>query len=588
MSVIIELVNAIQKKFDAKAFDKFIYEMHFPKFKSFAPNVQVDFRFPITVLVGPNGGGKSSILHAAWGMPLKYSTSRFWFSTPVDPIEFDDKNQNRYWYAHYVKQLECCVQSRKMCGNKRHGYWEPTRPAQKEGMQTMPEKDLVNEQFMSPTGDRWTPVDRTPYYFNAKTETSAFDRFFNSTVLTGLEPRQDYFIKYSRKLKEVIDGALVSLEYYNTNRVKENYLLSEQQLDCVNKILQKQYKSARYISHNLYDKNSFSPSVIFETTARSYSECFAGSGELAVVNCVLALEKLEKYDLLLLDEPETSLHPGAQEKFLEHLLKVVNDKYIQVIISTHSPTFVQLLPATALVVLEETEQGIAPRVTPTKASAFARLGQIDQNKITILTEDSLLKAVVDRALTRLPKHLQRKAVVVPSEVGVSEMLSNQVRAHQQARSKVVMVLDGDQQGVKKIYDQDPKELSDTQMARVWQELKKLNVSVVSPKADLNNSLKSWMGWCKKNVVLLDHVCPEQILLKLISVDHPLLRNKAATNTQYKDAVKRVLHDSENDSSSEAQYHILKLKLGEIAEGSPIYKSITALAEQLEQRLSMFD
>ena len=88
MSVIDDLVNSVDTKFKKGEFDKFIHEMNFPKFKSFAPNIKVFFKFPITILVGPNGGGKSSLLHAAWGMPHRHSTSRFWFSTPVDPINF--------------------------------------------------------------------------------------------------------------------------------------------------------------------------------------------------------------------------------------------------------------------------------------------------------------------------------------------------------------------------------------------------------------------------------------------------------------------------------------------------------------------
>jgi predicted ATPase len=583
MSVIDELIGSAKKKFVDGDFDKFIHGVSFPKFKNFAPDSKIEFRFPITVLVGPNGGGKSSILHAAWGMPLKHSTSRFWFSTPVDPIKFAERH--RFWYSHYIKALKLVVQSRKMCGNKRHGYWEPTRPALKEGMDGMPAQSAANAPFMSQTGDRWTPVDRTPYYFNAKAESSAFDRFFNSTTLASLDARQDYFVRYSKKLKEVIDGKLSSLDYYRVERVAQNFLLSTTQLDSVNKILQKKYKSARYITHKFYDKHAFSPSVIFETASRSYSECFAGSGELAVVNLVLALENLEPYGLLLLDEPETSLHPGAQEKLTEHLLRIVNEKHVQVIISTHSPTFVQLLPATALVVLEETPAGIAPRHAPTKASAFERLGQIDKEKYTILTEDALLKAVVDRAVARLPKPLNNKTVVVAAGLGVSEMLSNQARAHDQAGSKVLMVLDGDQKAVETIFTQDPDDLSTKQEKTVIDQLRKQHhVSIVGSKTDL----ESWMRWCKGHVVLIDEVCPEQILLELMAPDHELLQNPSATNTQFKNAVRKVLHQTKNEPTAEAQYHILKLKLGEVLQGSSIDQSINALAAKLEAKLSQFD
>ncbi len=584
MTVIDDLVAVAQKKFREGQFDKFIYEMCFPKFKSFAPDTRISFKFPITVLVGPNGGGKSSILHAAWGMPLKHSTSRFWFSTPVDPIDFDANNQQRYWYSHFIKPLKLVVESRKMCGNRNHGYWEPTRPALKEGMKGMPTKKAAYEPFMSPTGDRWTPVDRVPYYFNAKTESSAFDRFFNSTELSSLTARQDYFVKYSGKLREVIDSDLVKLKYYGVERVAENFVLSPEKLASVNKILQKNYSEARYIKHKLYDKSAHSPSVIFKTASRSYSECFAGSGELAVVNFVLALEDIAPYGLLLLDEPETSLHPGAQERLTEHLLRLVNDKFIQVIISTHSPTFVQLLPAEALVVLDETSVGVAPRLLSSKASAFERLGVVDNEKITVLTEDNLLKAVVDRAVFRFPKSLRVKVNVVAAELGVSEMFSNQVRAHIQASAKVLMVVDGDQSDVEKIYIQEPDDLSPKQKQVLLKELRNLNIAVIGSNVDLDG----WMRWCKSRVVLLDQVCPEQVLLELLNPTHTLLTDPNAKNADFKSAVKSIVNVGKGDSTADAQYHILKHLLGNIQPGTALDTSIQALSDKLKVKLAQFD
>lgn len=48
MTVIDDLVALTQKKFGAHEFDKFIHRMYFPKFKSFAPEAKIDFRFPIS------------------------------------------------------------------------------------------------------------------------------------------------------------------------------------------------------------------------------------------------------------------------------------------------------------------------------------------------------------------------------------------------------------------------------------------------------------------------------------------------------------------------------------------------------------
>ena len=38
----------------------------------------------MTVLVGKNGSGKSSTLHALFGSPNGYNLGDFWFSTEVD------------------------------------------------------------------------------------------------------------------------------------------------------------------------------------------------------------------------------------------------------------------------------------------------------------------------------------------------------------------------------------------------------------------------------------------------------------------------------------------------------------------------
>lgn len=584
-----DLVAAVERKFQAREFDKFIHDVTFPKFKSFAPGAKVEFRFPITVLVGPNGGGKSSLLHAAWGMPLKHSASRFWFSTPVDPIDNGGGNQNRYWYSHYIKSIGKTVESRKISGNKRHGYWEPSRPALREGMQAMPKQVPALAPFMSPTGDRWTPVERTPHYFNAKEQSSAFDRFFTSVPFDSLEDRQDYFVKYSRKLKEVIDNDLKSSPYYNVERVAENRLLTASQLAAVNRILQKSYKSARYIRHKFYDKLTYSPSVLFETEARSYSECFAGSGELAVVNYVLALEGLSKYDLLLLDEPETSLHPGAQKRLIEHLLGIVKEKLIQVIISSHSPTFVQLLPAEALVVLEETTDGVAPRPVPTKASAFERLGAIEKNKVTILTEDKLLEALTSRAIrANWSKTLRDRVNVIAVDVGVSEMLSNQARAHLQADSAVVMVLDGDQIAVEEIFVRDPSEMTEKDKRAAIKKLKDLNVRMVGSDAATADKevehFDQWMRWCKDHVTLIDRVSAEQVFLELLDPAHELLSKPSATNSQFKEAVKNHLRKDGGKSSAEAQYQVFDFLLRQVPVGSPVDAFLTNLANNLKGRV----
>lgn len=323
MSTIKELLQSIQKDFCSGHFDKFIHDAAFPNFKKIRPFTKVEFKFPLTVLVGANGGGKSSILHALWGMPLSYSTNRFWFSTPIDPINEESAgkpNIPRYWYTHFIKSISQRVQTRKVKGKKTNGYWEPSRPATNDGMEKMPLLTPANKDFMSESGDRWTPVRKDSHYINTKSESSAFDRFFYHTELTKISTKQDFFIWRSGKLRNAINENLTSVNIGRGVFDVECIEISPENLKIINCILGKNYKSATKILHELFDRNK-SPSVIFETEAHTYSESFAGSGELAIVNLVLRVEKLNNYDLLLIDEPETSLHPGAQKALLHYLLQ---------------------------------------------------------------------------------------------------------------------------------------------------------------------------------------------------------------------------------------------------------------------------
>ena len=57
------------------------------------------FDFPMTVLVGKNGSGKSSTLHALFGSPNGYNLGDFWFSTEVDPIK-ESGEANRFFYGY--------------------------------------------------------------------------------------------------------------------------------------------------------------------------------------------------------------------------------------------------------------------------------------------------------------------------------------------------------------------------------------------------------------------------------------------------------------------------------------------------------
>ncbi|AZA08527.1 AAA family ATPase [Corynebacterium pseudopelargi] len=88
-----DLVADLQKMWDPKVWGRSsIRELTLDKYKSFELGTVVSFDFPITVLVGANGGGKSSVLQAVAGAPARASLKKFWFSSKIDEIK-DQPNQ---------------------------------------------------------------------------------------------------------------------------------------------------------------------------------------------------------------------------------------------------------------------------------------------------------------------------------------------------------------------------------------------------------------------------------------------------------------------------------------------------------------
>ena len=86
---------------------------------------------------------------------------------------------------------------------------------------------------------------------------------------------------------------------------------------------------------------------------QKYSEAFAGSGESAAAMLIHQIENVVEGSLVLLDEPETSLHPRAQQRILEFLADRAAVKQLQVVIATHSYHLADGLPQSAIRVLRE-------------------------------------------------------------------------------------------------------------------------------------------------------------------------------------------------------------------------------------------
>lgn len=535
--------------------DKYIKYAVFPNFKNLENGARIDFNFPITAIIGPNGSGKSSILHALYGMPYNFSTSRFWFSTTLDPIEEGkNKGANRYFYSHLIRDISKHVETKKIRRRRNESYWEPARVSRPDGMQPIP-KEYTEKEKKFRVADRWYPTFRAPIYISFKYQFSAFDRAFhvNNTGLT-IQERIEKIKKSATKISKVITKGKQSYKPGGVESVFTNRPLTESELIWINHILGKKYVGATYLKHRLYEKES-GLSIIFQTESGQYSEAFAGSGELAVVNLVTQLLNGEKNSLVLLDEPETSLHPGAQENLIRFLLWSVIEKHYQIVISTHSPTITQSLPKEALYALLETDEGkTAISQVAHPHMAFHRIGHIPDNKKLVIVEDQLLLKLVEVALDEL-SDWQRESIrlELPSSGG-DEIFKYLLPIHGKENREVYYILDGDKKPKASL---DLDKLDTMESKEIFDKIKEAYCcEPLHLKPDDKEGCINYIKRASKNVFNIRAECPEAIFLEIIGYDNA----HSLSNQEAKRMLVEHLEDKKLGSSAEIQHALFNYHL----------------------------
>lgn len=445
-----KLIQQIAGKFSGKTrfetFKDYITDIHFPFYKGLVPGSKIDFKFPLTVLVGENGCGKSSVLQALENVSAGKSLSQRWFSTSVDPIP--DNARPCFWYSYYnaeagrtVQILNTRIKKKFKDGSENPDYWEPSRPVAKYGM------ELFDEKYANTpgaTGSRWNGTKRKVEYIDFREEISAFDKYFYFGIEPHKKTKQEYIRQRSKNLKKAIDGKL------KNDLLRSIVNLIPEEVSILSDILDKQYQSVKIIEHKFYSKWGtsvyFSQGVGDASFSGKYSEAFAGSGESAVAKLVHKIFSAQEGTLLLLDEPEVSLHPGAQKRLLNYILENVRDKGLQVVISTHSPAIVEELPPEAIVVMNQTALNKFDPIPDVFAeTAFQYIGHTNIEKPKIIVEDKTAELLVNRALDICNSKAIKSVKVVCHPGGARDLYKEAVVLSRLDATKTYLLLDGDQQ-----------------------------------------------------------------------------------------------------------------------------------------------
>jgi predicted ATPase len=440
---IIDTIHAIKS---SGVFKNYIDFIQFPYYRNVEIDTRITFDFPLCVFIGQNGCGKSSCLHALYGAPDRYTPYKFWFDTKVDPVKYYDEQRKRhsFWYSFKEGSITREVVKARIKRKDDPNYWETSRPLAWAGMKTRENRN-----------DRDKPIEKNVVYLDFRSELSAFDKYYYFGNLKNSRARnkQEYLRGRSKSLNKLFTGQKTKIN--SSTRVLNQPLedLTNEELKWISFILGREYIRGKSVLHELFRNEGYS--VLFQTNFAKYSEAVAGSGEMAVVRLVREVLAAENYSLILLDEPEVSLHPGAQNRLKMFLLEQIKLNKHQVILASHSPSIVKGLPREAVKVFYQNPRNgrflIKENLTPEEAFYYIEFPI--ENRKNIIVEDMLAQEIVIGVLERMGGETKNLFNVKFNPGGETVIKKEFATVFcRETNSQDFIFLDGDQKPVNPHYD----------------------------------------------------------------------------------------------------------------------------------------
>lgn len=261
---------------------------------------------------------------------------------------------------------------------------------------------------LSKKRDRWNQIRNNVVYLDFRSELSAFDKYihhqsFNHWTPDATQKRYKAVIK-SKWIARVFRGEQLPQRQVD-NLIEPARELDGDRINAISNILGKPIDKIVVVRRKFFGPDGHTVRLHLRGEgAATYSEAHAGSGEYAVVRLVDEIKGAHKRSLILLDEPEVSLHPGAQAKLMDFIARETIHRGHQVVVSTHSPALVSSLPPVAIKVFgyDATRHRVvlvADSCSPTEA--FAHLGHTTAGtQPRLIVEDELSAEIVRAALRR--------------------------------------------------------------------------------------------------------------------------------------------------------------------------------------------
>jgi predicted ATPase len=345
---------------------------------------------PITAICGVNGTGKSTVLQLAAAAyqgttKQRYYISSFILAGSLDSKPFRDDATIEYTYA------------------------EPTASDGKPR-----ERNLT----VSRSGSSWAGYDRQPnrdvVYLGAGFYLPHSER--DATFKALFEDRS-----FLPRLRRELDAKVIG---WVSQILLCKYSLAHQN------DMRKKYarRSTRLISAK-------------RDGGIEYSEANMGFGEARLYALITRLESAPEKTLVLMEEPETALHPCAQHELGKYLMDVAMRKKLQILLTTHSEYLLLALPQKSRVYFKREGAGVVPIHGIGVRQAISMMEGLAAPAIYVLVEDEIGEAIVVELLRKHDADFLKTIRVIVA--GDKDQIQRMMSVFEDQKIPICAVRDGD-------------------------------------------------------------------------------------------------------------------------------------------------
>lgn len=278
-------IDSLITKVRKKDYGKYLHTIRLRNLRRFNEQ-KITFDFPVTALVAPNGGGKTTVLGAA-ALAYKEVKPGLFFTKSG---KFDNSMAN--WRMEY---------------------------------------DLVDKR----TSTKSDFVRRSAAFKDLKWKR---DKFLSRNVIIMGVSRTVPAVERTELKKCATKKFTVNSSQINN--------FEQTVLDAVEKILGKSVAGYKHI--RVDNKGRVSLLTGTSENGTEFSEFHFGAGESSIIRLIMEVENAPINSLVLIEEIENGLHPIATIRLVEYLIEVAQRKKIQAIFTTHSDYALMPLPGEAI------------------------------------------------------------------------------------------------------------------------------------------------------------------------------------------------------------------------------------------------